>query len=418
MSSQKLSARAVVVWAAACTVYVIAITGRTSFGVAGVDAIARFHIDASRLAVFTSVQVGVYALSQIPVGMLIDRFGPRLLLLVGALTMAIGQLVLGLALSYPLAIGARVLIGAGDATAFLSVMRLLPVWFPVRKAPLFSQLTGGLGQIGQFLSAVPFLHVLHVFGWEMAFIGLGAIGALWAILASLVVADAPYPVERRAVARPSVRSMLATVTRDPVVWQGVFIHWTNMMPITVFLLLWGVPMMTLGMGLDRAAIGVVLTAVTVASVAAGPLHGIISARLGRRRDGFAGLCALAICLSTAAFFASGSPHGVGPLLVMLVAVSLLTPAANYGFDTIRETVDLKVLATATGLANMGGFTAIMIAAQLLGAALDVRAPGAAYDWSDFRVAWLAVGLTWALGMVGYLWCRAKVRAARPSVAWR
>lgn len=417
--------KAVALWATACAVYIVAITGRTSFGVAGVEAIDRFHIDASRLAVFTSVQVGVYALAQVPVGMLIDRLGARRLLFYGALVMAAGQILLGLAPSYAVAIAARVLVGAGDATAFLSVMRLLPLLFPVRRTPLFSQLTGGMGQIGQFLSAVPFLQAVHAFGWSWAFVGLGAVGVIVAAAGYVFLSgtDQAASASKNAGGR-GVLGAVRQVLARPVVWQAVFIHWTAMMPISLFLLMWGVPMMRLGMGLSTAQIGTVLTLVTVASVAAGPVHGVISARLGLRRDDAAGWCALAICLTTLAFFAPrtapsaapgaglGASPAVTSVTVMLVVVAFLTPAANYGFDTIRERVDHAVLATATGVANMGGFTAIMIAAQLLGIGLDHLAPDGNYTWADFRQAWLAVGLTWGIGMIGYLASRQKVRARR------
>ena len=59
----------------------------------------------------------------------------------------------------------RVLIGAGDATAFLSVMRILPYWFPLHRTPMFTQVTSSLGQMGQFISAVPFLWLLGAAGW-------------------------------------------------------------------------------------------------------------------------------------------------------------------------------------------------------------------------------------------------------------
>ena len=141
-------------------VYIVAMTGRTSFGVAGLEAIDRFEVDASRIAVFTSVQLGVYALAQIPTGMLIDKFGPRRLLVIGSVIMGLGQVVLGFTTNYWVAIAARILIGAGDATAFLSVMRILPYWFPLHRTPMFTQVTSSLGQLGQFMSAIPFSLVL------------------------------------------------------------------------------------------------------------------------------------------------------------------------------------------------------------------------------------------------------------------
>ena len=135
-------------------VYIVAMTGRTSFGVAGLEAIDRFEVDASRIAVFTSVQLGVYALAQIPTGLLIDKFGPRRLLVIGSIIMGIGQMVLGFTANYWVAIAARMLIGLGDATAFLSVMRILPYWFPLHRTPMFTQVTSSLGQLGQFMSCL------------------------------------------------------------------------------------------------------------------------------------------------------------------------------------------------------------------------------------------------------------------------
>ena len=65
---EQLTSQALIVWLGAVAVYAVAILGRTSFGVASVEAIDRFDVDASRIAVFTAVQVGVYAFAQIPTG--------------------------------------------------------------------------------------------------------------------------------------------------------------------------------------------------------------------------------------------------------------------------------------------------------------------------------------------------------------
>ena len=166
----KITRLALIVWGAGMLVYTLAVAGRTSFGVAGVQAMSHFHINANQLAVFTTLQLATYAIAQIPAGILIDRFGARKLLVAGAVIMAVGQVVLGFADDYPVALGARALVGLGDATAFLSVMRLVPAWIPVHRAPIFAQLTSAIGQLGQFLSAVPFLALLHATSWQVSFV--------------------------------------------------------------------------------------------------------------------------------------------------------------------------------------------------------------------------------------------------------
>ena len=73
---------------------------------------------------------------------------------------------------------------------------------------------------------------------------------------------------------------------------------------------------------------------------------------------------------------------------------------NLGFDSVREKVDRRFVATGTGLANMGGWVAGMIGAQAVGVLLNLRAPDGNYGWSDFGVAWIAVATVWACGFGG------------------
>ena len=422
---EKITGRALIVWVAAVLVYIAAITSRTSFGVAGVDAIERFQVDATRIAVFTSVQVGVYALAQIPMGMAIDKFGPRKLLTIGALVMGIGQIILGLTDDYGVAIIARVLIGAGDASIFLSVMRLLPFWFPLGKTPLFGQLTTALGQLGQVLSAVPFMAMLGAQGWTASFVTLGSAVALIAFAALITVRDVPEQRVKKGTATPaetsttpvkqSLRTSLKLILRNPLCWQGFFIHYLLMLWQNVFTMMWGVPLMTLGMGLSVTEVGLMLSINTLFAVIAGPFIGVISARTGHRRDVVAILMAFVPAIAWFVFLSSDEPRGLIAIVIINIIQGLTTPMSGYGFDTIRERLDRSILAAGTGLANMGGFLASMAAAQLVGVLLDVVDTDGGYDWADFRIAYTAVFLIWAIGIVGFFIARLKGGPGRRMV---
>ena len=111
------------------------------------------------------LQLLVYAGLQVPVGVSVDRLGPRRLIATGALVMAGGQVLLAVSHQLPLALLARALVGAGDAMTFVSVLRLVNAWFPPRRIPLVTQLTGMIGQTGQLLSAVPLAALLRLHGW-------------------------------------------------------------------------------------------------------------------------------------------------------------------------------------------------------------------------------------------------------------
>src|SRR4051812_8818919 len=96
---------------------------RTTIGVAGVAATDRFHSSASVLSTLAVVQLVVYAAMQIPVGVLIDRVGSRRLMVVGTALMIAGQVTVAFAPTIGVAILGRILVGAGDATIFTSLMR-------------------------------------------------------------------------------------------------------------------------------------------------------------------------------------------------------------------------------------------------------------------------------------------------------
>lgn len=405
---EQLTARALVVWVAALLTYVVAIVGRTSLGVAGVEALDRFHINASQLAVFTAVQVGVYALAQIPTGIIIDRIGPKKTMVAGALIMTIGQVIIAFTTSYPLAVAARVLIGAGDATAFLGAMRLLPLWFPLRLTPLFTQLTAGLGQLGQFISAVPFLAILHAAGWVPAFLSVSTAGLIIAIVGLVALADAPGARKDKNAHRSTeserltIGQTLKMVLTNPVCWQGFFTHWTGLMHQCIFTLLWGMPLMTLGLGLSPAQASSVLVINTAAVILAGPLMGMISARTGRKRINVVTIIAVMDLLIWVAFLLPTNPPAFWAVIVLNILMAAMGAKSNFGFDSVREEVDRKILATGTGLANMGGFVATMIAAPSVGFLLDATSTGSNYTWESFRIGWLAVLAVWAFGFIGLL----------------
>lgn len=150
-----ITTQALKVWVAAKAVYLVAITGRSSFGVAGLDAIERFDVNARRIAAFASVQLGVYA------------------------------------------------IAVADSPEKLGVI-------PLDKEPPNSPSS-------------------------------------------------------------SIGTQLRAVFTSPIAWQAYFIHCSGMLPLVVFVMRWGMPMMTQGMELSKGEASLVLTLLAVFLVLIGPL---------------------------------------------------------------------------------------------------------------------------------------------------
>src|SRR5690606_21936827 len=174
--------RAWIIWTIGVLAYVFSVANRTSLAAVGVDAAEYFQTDSSTLAMFAVLQLAVYGAMQIPVGLLLDRHGARPIMVIGLALMTLGQLIMALAPNVAVAIGARMLLGLGDAAIFPSVLRLIATWFPTQRAPVMIQLTGVVGQLGQIVAVVPVVALLHLTSWVFTFASFAALGVLFTIL--------------------------------------------------------------------------------------------------------------------------------------------------------------------------------------------------------------------------------------------
>ena len=222
----------------------------------------RFDVSASVLSSLVVLQIIVYAGLQIPVGVLLDRVGPKFLIATGALLMVVGQVAVALSPSIGIAIAGRILVGAGDAMTFISVIRLLASWFSGRILPQLSQWTGNIGALGQVLSAVPLSWALHNVGWSTVVRHRGGVvggGVRARVRAPVATADEP---PRCAAPSSSWRSALGQLRQSlarPGTQLGFWAAFVTMSSGTAFSLLWGFPAMVGGLGYSPALASGLLT---------------------------------------------------------------------------------------------------------------------------------------------------------------
>jgi MFS family permease len=405
--------RAYLVWAVGLLAYAVAVFHRGSLGVAGVQAQERFGAGASAVSLFLVLQLAVYAALQVPVGVALDRFGSRRLIVAGALTMAAGQLVLAVASDVPTAVAARVLVGAGDAMTFISVLRVVQVWFPGRTVPVVTQLTGILGQAGSIVAAYPLVALLRDTSWPATFTGAAAVGVLVAVLVLVALQDTPDGTPLTAPAGlAQVRADLAATWRESGTQLGLYTHLVTQFSGTVFALLWGYPFLVVGQGLAPGTAAGLLTLLVLVGMCVGPVLGRLCGRWPLRRSVLVlGILAATATMWTVVLLWPG--RAPLPLLVALVVVlGTNGPGSMIGFDYARTENPVERMGSASGVVNVGGFVASLLTILAIGAVLDVLTPGAstAYDLGAFRAAFAVQYVFWAIGLVGVLRHRRELRA--------
>ena len=392
--------RAYAIWGTALAVYVLAVFHRTSLGVAGLLAADRFGINASQLATFTVLQLAVYAAMQVPVGVMLDRFGSRALIASGLVAMTVGQLWFAVADSYAMGLGARILVGAGDAMVFTAVLRLVALWFLVRQAPVVTQLTGMIGQMGAVAAAVPLSAALHGLGWTRTYSLAASLGVVLLLGVFLVVKDSPY--ERGAVEKIKIRALrhsLTEVWRDPGTRLGLSVHFTAQFAPTVFALLWGYPFLVSGQGLSPTVASTLLTLMTFVALVAGPTIGRLTSRHPYYRSVVALGVVGAISLVWAIVLALPDRAPLWLLVVLVAMTAVGGPGSMIAFDLARSFHHSSRLGRASGVVNMGGFVASLVTMALIGFVLDRLAPGGpeTYTLDDFRIAMSVQFLMWGFG---------------------
>jgi nitrate/nitrite transporter NarK len=426
--TERVSRRALLVWSAAVVAYAVAVFDRTSLGVVSLQAAQRFGLGSAALASLGVLQLFVYAAMQIPVGMLLDRFGPRRLLLAGGLILAVAQSLFAVVDTLPGALLARVLLGVGDALTFVSVLRLIAAWFPASRNPLMVQLTGAVGQCGALASALPLVLVMGRFGWTPTYLGIALAGlAATAVVAAWVQQrpepSAPVPEQtvlapERAPqgpdrARPAGagRLDLRQAWAEPGTRLGLWSHFSSQFSGLVFGLLWGFPFLTQAEGLSRDSAAGLLSLLVLAGIVAGPLLGRIYGRWPYQRST---VVLSVVAVTAAAWTVVLLWPGRAPfwLLVGLVlALSVNGPGSAIGFDFARTFNPTGRIGVATGLVNIGGFAASLSAIALIGVGLDVAgrlgldasvAAGQQYSLDQFRFALASQYLLWGLG-TGQVW---------------
>ena len=397
--------RAWAIWLVALAVYVLAVFHRSSLGVAGILAAERFDITATSLATFTVLQLVVYAGMQVPVGVMLDRFGSRVLLVGGLVLMTAGQLAFAWTTSFAGAVLARAVLGAGDAMVFVSVIRLVSVWFLVRQAPLVTQLTGLAGQTGAIAAAAPLAFLLDRLGWTRAFAVTSSIGVVLLVAVLLLVKDSPYRTDE--VVKVKLRALaqsLRLVWGNPGTRLGMWSHFTSQFSATVFAMLWGCPFLGRGRGWSEAAASGLLMAMVAWAIVSGLVLARVVSRLPYWRSWIVvGVVAGMVVPWTAVLLWPGAAP-VWLVVVMAFTTATGGPASMVGFDLARSFTPVQAIGRANGLVNVGGFTASLLTMALIGVVLDVRQPGgmSAYSLADFKWALSVQYLFWAFGVVQIL----------------
>ncbi len=245
--------------------YYVSYVFRAINAVLGPPLTADFGLSAAQLGFLTGIYFFSFGLFQIPLGLLLDRFGPRRINAVLLLLATAGAAWFAAAPSYQELVLARALIGLGVSACLMSAILAFVLWFPPERTATMIALAYSMGGLGAITASAPLELALRHFDWREVFLGLAAVTlALSAVFALWVPEDR---ATRKASSLAEQLQGLRTIARDAGFWRIAVAIGTNQCAVVSLFTLWITAWLRDVAGYDPAAAAQALAWVSLSLIA-------------------------------------------------------------------------------------------------------------------------------------------------------
>lgn len=402
-------------WAILAAAFLLVSLYRLSTAVIADDLMAAFRATGTQLGVIHATFFAVYAVMQIPTGVLVDRVGPRLTAAAGGGVMNLGAVWFTLAGSYPEAVAARFFIGLGGSVLFVAMLRFCASWYGPAGFSTMNGLCFAVGGLGGILATTPFALAVETFGWQSTVRYLAIVGIALAGATAIFVRDSPdtagfEPIAARndrRIPTADILEVLGVVVRDRWIWVVcVLLFCGTGVNLTLFGL-WGIPYVAQAYNTSVEFASIFTFIGGIGAVIGPPGFGWIGGRTGRRSSiVILGGIVYAVCLGALAV--TGTPPLVVVALVYFLVGALLG-AFVITYPLIKERYDVRVSGIALGTINGAGFVGAAVFPTATGLLLDsywtgeMVAGARVYTVTGYRFAFGLAAIAAAVTVVCGVW---------------
>lgn len=386
---------------------------RTTSAVIASELMHDLSLTAEDLGLLSSIFFYTFALIQIPMGVSMDLFGAkRLILILSSLGIA-GAIIFALANSFPVALLGRALMGVGMACALMGPYKLISVWFPPHAFATISGLILSIGTLGSIVATAPLAVTVNWIGWRKAFLGIAIIHLFITLWVYIVVKDPPngqqgggkLSLHKKGWFKGSTDGVLS-VLRLPSFWLialAAFVRYGTYISIAG---LWAGPYLEHIYHIPLIKRGEILMLFPVGFLLGGPILGFLSDRVFRSRK-FVAL--FAMFFYTTLFFPLTGFFPI-PSLIMIAGIffwiGFLTSSGNVMYANIKELLPGSISGTAMSAVNFFTMAGAGFFQHVMGVGIDKfslqqgQLPSEAFSFA-FGLCFVAA----ALGTIAYLFVK-------------
>lgn len=331
-----------------------------------------FNLSATGFGLLSAYYHYAYVPMQLPVGVLMDRFGPRRLLCIACLICVAGTFMFADTFVFGIAAAGRFLVGLGSAFAFVGVLKLATLWLPEDKLGMVAGMAAALGTIGAMIGDNLLGHMVWLMGWQQtvnftAIFGIGLIAVLW-----FGIRDHKREVKNQDSGTINTfrKSMidLGIIVANKQFWINAVYGCLVYLPTTVFAELWGIPYLHHAHALTHSDARLCNSVLFLGFTIGAPLMGYISDKLKRRKlPMLVGATGAAVSMMLILYMPGLT---LSQLTILMFLLGLLYSVQSLVFAVGREVSPNEAAGTAIAITNMIVMLGAMFLQPLVGRLLD------------------------------------------------
>ncbi|MFN7097953.1 MAG: MFS transporter [Gammaproteobacteria bacterium] len=373
------------------------------------DLMQTFNIDNAMFGLLAAFYYIAYTWMQIPIGVLMDRFGPRRLITFACLVCVVGTCLFA-ANVFSVAAAGRLLVGFGSAFAFVGVMKLASIWLPPSRFAMVCGMVTALGMIGPILGDIFLTPMVNIVGWHATVFITAILGVILSVVIWMFVRDknTSHPTSNEdnvhlSTGFKDLFSGLAYMLRTRQVWLAGIIACCLYLPISVFAELWGIPYLEQAQHFPEIHASILNPLLFVGFAIGGIGFGWVSDAIRRRCPVIIGGAVLALITACILFYAPALT--VIQVCILLFLLGLFSGVEVITFAVSRESVANRFAGTAVAMTNFLTMLGGMVFQPVIGKLLDIHShnslglSGVALNNSDYRFALSVVPICLALAVI-------------------
>lgn len=332
-----------------------------------------YSIDAASLGNLAAFYYYAYTPMQLPVGILLDRYGPRRILTVACACCVVGTCFFAVAHSLVIAQLGRLLMGFGSAFAFIGVLKLATIWLPPERFGFVAGMTAMLGTAGAMIGDTALSYAVQTIGWRETLYGAIAVGALIIILISVFVRDHVHHTihdRRKAKATAGVNWLgIIAILKNRQMWiiggMGCLIY----LPTTVFGEMWGIPYLRDARHFSHMHAALAVSMLFLGFTCGSPTWGYLSDKFHTRRKPFIIGTLLALATTAVLIYIPHLSFALACGLLFILGLSYSVQALV--FALAHEHSPPRLAATGMAITNMFVMLGGLLLQPMVGVLLDL-----------------------------------------------